>query len=53
VQSILHRNLVSRCPAADLFGHKGRAWLAEQSCRPTSVERPRRFRGSSTSTARS
>ncbi len=30
VQSILHRNLVPRCPAADLFGHKGRAWLAEQ-----------------------
>src|SRR6266508_2049732 len=30
VQSILHRNLVPRCPAADLFGHKGLAWLAEQ-----------------------
>src|SRR5437870_963498 len=30
VQSILHRNLVPRCPAADLFGHKGRAWLGEQ-----------------------
>ena len=30
VQSILHRNLVPRCPAADLFGHKGRSWLAEQ-----------------------
>src|SRR6266536_3471616 len=30
VQSILHRNLVGRCPAADLFGHKGRAWLAAQ-----------------------
>jgi transposase len=30
VQSILHRNLVPRCPAADLFGHKGRGWLAEQ-----------------------
>lgn len=30
VQSILHRNLVPRCPAADLFGHKGPAWLAEQ-----------------------
>jgi transposase len=30
VQSILHRNLVPRCPAADLFGHKCRAWLAEQ-----------------------
>ena len=30
VQSILHRNLMPRCPAADLFGHKGRRWLAEQ-----------------------
>jgi transposase len=29
-QSILHRNLVPRCPAADLFGRKGRAWLADQ-----------------------
>jgi transposase len=30
VQSILHRNLLPRCPAADLFGLKGRRWLAEQ-----------------------
>jgi transposase len=30
VQAILHRNLLPRCPAADLFGKKGRAWLAEQ-----------------------
>jgi len=30
VQSILHRNLVPRCPAADLFGRKGRTWLCEQ-----------------------
>ena len=30
VHAILHRNLVPRCPAADLFGHKGRRWLAEQ-----------------------
>jgi transposase len=30
VQAILHRNLVPRCPAADVFGRKGRAWLAEQ-----------------------
>jgi transposase len=30
VQSILHRNLVPRCPAADLFGIKGRCWLANQ-----------------------
>ncbi len=31
VQAILHRNLIARCPAADLFGHKGRSWLAEQA----------------------
>ena len=30
VHAILHRNLIPRCPAADLFGHKGRRWLAEQ-----------------------
>jgi len=30
VQAVLHRNLIPRCPAADLFGRKGRAWLAEQ-----------------------
>jgi transposase len=30
VHAILHRNLVPRCPAADLFGIKGRVWLAEQ-----------------------
>src|SRR5437762_2018341 len=30
VQSILHRNLIPRCPAADLFGTKGRCWLANQ-----------------------
>jgi transposase len=30
VQSILHRNLIPRCPAADLFGIKGRRWLEEQ-----------------------
>jgi transposase len=30
VHAILHRNLIPRCPAADLFGHEGRAWLAEQ-----------------------
>ncbi len=27
VQAVLHRNLVPRCPAADLFGQKGRVWL--------------------------
>src|SRR5512135_3716639 len=30
IHAILHRNLVPRCPAADLFGHKGRRWLAAQ-----------------------
>jgi transposase len=34
VQAILHRNLLPRCPAADLFGKKGRAWLAEQALPP-------------------
>lgn len=33
VQAVLHRNLIARCPAADLFGKKGRVWLAEQ-CLP-------------------
>ncbi|MGH7556792.1 MAG: IS110 family transposase [Gemmatimonadota bacterium] len=31
IHAILHRNLLRRCPAADLFGHKGRAWLERQS----------------------
>ncbi len=30
VQSILHANLAPRCPHADLFGGKGRAWLRAQ-----------------------
>jgi transposase len=30
VHAILARNLVPRCPAADMFGIKGRAWLAAQ-----------------------
>ena len=30
VQSILHRNLVPRPPVADLFGIKGRCWLANR-----------------------
>jgi transposase len=34
VHAILHRNLVPRCPAADLFGHKGRTWLAGQKLPP-------------------
>src|SRR5215831_17925790 len=34
VHAILARNLVPRCPAADLFGIKGRAWLADQQLPP-------------------
>jgi transposase len=34
VQSILHRNLIPRCPAADLFGIKGRCWLSNQPLPP-------------------
>src|SRR6266542_2615005 len=34
VQAILHRNLRPRCPAADLFGKKGRARLGEQPLPP-------------------
>ena len=30
VQAILARNLCPLCPAADLFGHNGRRWSAEQ-----------------------
>jgi transposase len=30
IHAILARNLIPPCPAADLFGHKGRAWLARQ-----------------------
>jgi transposase len=31
IHAILHRNLVPRCPLADLFGRAGRAWLEQQS----------------------
>ncbi len=34
VQSILHRNLVPKPPMADLFGIKGRCWLANQPLPP-------------------
>jgi len=30
IHAILHAHLIPSCPSADLFGHKGRAWLAEQ-----------------------
>jgi transposase len=31
IHAILARNLIPPCPAADLFGHKGRAWLHRQT----------------------
>ena len=34
VHAILHGNLIPRCPAADLFGIKGRVWLSEQDLPP-------------------
>ena len=30
VHSILHAHLIPKCPHADLFGARGRAWLARQ-----------------------
>lgn len=30
VHAVLAAHLIPQCPATDLFGHKGRAWLAEQ-----------------------
>jgi len=33
IHAVLHRNLVPRCPASDLFGHQRRRWLAAQ-CLP-------------------
>ena len=37
VQAILHRNLIPRCPAADLFGRKGRRGWPSSRCRPMSA----------------
>lgn len=34
IHSVLHAHLISRCPAADMFGIKGRAWLAQQPLPP-------------------
>jgi transposase len=34
VQAVLARNLLPRCPASDLFGQKGRRWLASQPLPP-------------------
>jgi transposase len=31
IHAILHRNLLPRCPATDLFGRKGRSWLTAQA----------------------
>jgi len=31
IHAILHRNFLPRCPAADLFGRKGRNWLMAQT----------------------
>lgn len=37
IHAVLAAHLIPKCPAADLFGKKGRAWLAEQPCRWTSA----------------
>ncbi|TAK53898.1 MAG: IS110 family transposase [Gammaproteobacteria bacterium] len=34
IHSVLHAHLIPRCPFTDLFGRKGRAWLAEQPLPP-------------------
>src|ERR671921_1110991 len=34
IQSILHAHLVPPCPHTDLFGCRGRAWLAAQALPP-------------------
>ncbi|WFU39972.1 transposase [Bradyrhizobium sp. CB82] len=39
VHSILHAHLVPKCPHADLFNARGRAWLAAQQL-PDDAERP-------------
>ena len=30
IHAVLAAHLIPQCPASDLFGHKGRAWLAQQ-----------------------
>ncbi len=52
VQAILHRNLVPRCPAADLFGHRGGGGWPNRHSRPTSSKPSRRSCASSTSRAK-
>ena len=39
VHSILHAHLIPKCPHADLFNARGRAWLAASRCRTTSAAR--------------
>jgi transposase len=34
IHSVLHAHLIPQCPYVDLFGRKGRAWLAQQSLPP-------------------
>jgi transposase len=53
VQSILHRNLIPRCPAADMFGVKGRCWLSNQRLPNDEKSRSRCCCASSTFTAKS
>ena len=53
VQSILHRNLVSRCPPLICSGSRAAAGWEISICRPTRSSRSRRCCASWTSTARS
>jgi transposase len=50
VHAILHRNLVARCPAADLFGHKAAGGWPTRRGPATSARPPRRCCASSIST---
>ena len=53
VHAILHRNLIPRCPAADLFGTRAAAGSRSRICPRTSWLRRPRCCGSWTSTPRS
>jgi transposase len=54
VHAVLMRNLKGRPPMTDVFGKRGRAWLAELELPPTSARRSRgAFARSTSSTARS
>jgi transposase len=52
IAAVLHRNLKPRPPVSDLFGKKGRVWLADQLCRSMSASPSMRACGSWTSSAR-